>query len=226
MPKCVVVESAFTWGDDKQPRTPWNRTVIYECHVKGMTMRHPTCRSRSAAPTSGSRPIRSSITCFRWASPPWSCSRSIISSPSGDSTEQGLVNYWGYKSIGFFAPDVRYATGALGQQVSEFKSMVKRLHRAGIEVILDVVYNHTAEGNHLGPTLCFRGIDNSAYYRLEPDHPRFYADYTGCGNTLDLRHSRTLQLVMDSLRYWVSEMHVDGFRFDLAPVLARESDAV
>jgi glycogen operon protein len=131
------------------------------------------------------------------------------------------VNYWGYATIGFFAPDVRYATGALGQQVAEFKSMVKRFHRAGLEVILDVVYNHTAEGNHLGPTLCFRGIDNSAYYRLEPGNRRFYTDYTGTGNTVDIRHSRTLQLVMDSMRYWVEDMHVDGFRFDLAPVLAR-----
>ncbi|MGH7527924.1 MAG: glycogen debranching protein GlgX, partial [Gemmatimonadales bacterium] len=140
--------------------------------------------------------------------------------------EQGLVNYWGYSPIAYFAPDVRYATGRLGQQVAEFKSMVKRLLRAGLEVIIDVVYNHTAEGNHLGPTLCFRGIDNSAYYRLDPKNPRFYTDYTGTGNTLDVRHSRTIQLVMDSLRYWVAEMHVDGFRFDLAPVLAREDEAV
>ncbi|MBA2457761.1 MAG: glycogen debranching protein GlgX, partial [Gemmatimonadales bacterium] len=140
--------------------------------------------------------------------------------------EMGLVNYWGYATVGYFAPDVRYATGGRGQQVAEFKSMVKRLHRAGLEVILDVVYNHTGEGNHLGPTLCFRGIDNTAYYRLDPQRRRYYTDYTGTGNTLDVRHSRTLQLVMDSLRYWVTEMHVDGFRFDLAPVLAREDEAV
>jgi isoamylase len=139
--------------------------------------------------------------------------------------EQGLRNYWGYSPIGYFAPDVGYATEGLGQQVTEFKSMVKRLHRAGLEVILDVVYNHTAEGNHLGPTLCFRGIDNLAYYRVDPAQPRFYADTTGCGNALDLRHSRTMQMVMDSLRYWVQEMHVDGFRFDLAPVLARDPES-
>jgi glycogen operon protein len=137
--------------------------------------------------------------------------------------DRGLTNYWGYNSIGFFAPDIRYAsTGALGQHVAEFKTMIKTLHRAGIEVILDVVYNHTGEGNHLGPTLCFRGIDNAAYYRLVADNRRYYMDYTGCGNTLNMTHPRTLQLIMDSLRYWVLEMHVDGFRFDLASALARE----
>jgi isoamylase len=142
--------------------------------------------------------------------------------------ELGLTNYWGYSSIGFFAPDIRYATTGAppGQQVAEFKSMVKRLHAAGLEVILDVVYNHTAEGNHLGPTLSFRGIDNSAYYRLNPENLRLYVDFTGCGNTVDLRHSGTRQLVMDSLRYWITEMHVDGFRFDLAPVLVRGNDGV
>ncbi len=137
--------------------------------------------------------------------------------------DRRLTNYWGYNSIGFFAPDARYASsGVLGQQVAEFKTMVKTLHREGIEVILDVVYNHTGEGNHLGPTLCFRGIDNAAYYRLVADDPRFYMDYTGCGNTLDMTHPRVLQLIMDSLRYWVLEMNVDGFRFDLASALARE----
>jgi glycogen operon protein len=141
--------------------------------------------------------------------------------------QRGLSNYWGYNSIAFFAPDARYAaSSSLGGQVREFKAMVKVLHRAGLEVILDVVYNHTAEGDHLGPTVSFRGIDNPAYYRLTPERPRYYRDYTGCGNTLDLRHSRALQLVMDSLRYWVVDMHVDGFRFDLAPTLAREADAV
>jgi len=136
--------------------------------------------------------------------------------------ERGLTNYWGYNSIGYFAPDVRYAAKGLGNQVYEFKTMLKRLHEAGLEVILDVVYNHTGEGNHLGPTLAFRGIDNSAYYRLDPDNPRLYTDFTGTGNSLNMQHPRTIQLIMDSLRYWVSEMHVDGFRFDLAPVLARE----
>jgi len=133
--------------------------------------------------------------------------------------EKGLRNYWGYNTIGFFAPDARYtATG----HINEFRTMVRRLHSAGIEVILDVVYNHTAEGNHLGPTLCFRGIDNAAYYRLSPTDPRYYVDYTGCGNTLNMTHPRVLQLIMDSLRYWVTEMHVDGFQFDLASALARE----
>jgi glycogen operon protein len=141
--------------------------------------------------------------------------------------DRGLTNYWGYNSIGFFAPEARYAsTGHLGQQVSEFKALVRTLHRAGIEVILDVVYNHTGEGSHLGPTLCFRGIDNAAYYRLVADNHRYYMDYTGCGNTLNMTHPRTLQLIMDSLRYWVLEMHIDGFRFDLASALARELHAV
>jgi glycogen operon protein len=136
--------------------------------------------------------------------------------------ERGLTNYWGYNSIAFLAPDIRYSTGGLASQVYEFKTMVKKLHAAGIEVILDVVYNHTGEGNHLGPTLSLRGIDNVSYYRLEPDNPRYYTDFTGCGNSLNMLHPRTIQLIMDSLRYWVLDMHVDGFRFDLAPVLARE----
>src|SRR5262249_38222058 len=136
---------------------------------------------------------------------------------------KGLTNYWGYNSIGFFAPDVRFSSrGVLGQQVDEFRETVEALHKAGIEVILDVVYNHTAEGNHLGPTISFRGIDNASYYRLVADNPRYYMDYTGTGNTLNVRHPRTLQLIMDSLRYWVTEMGVDGFRFDLAVALARE----
>ncbi len=137
--------------------------------------------------------------------------------------ERGLTNYWGYNSIGFFAPDARFsAAGSAGDQVAEFKNMVRTLHSAGLEVILDVVYNHTAEGNHLGPTVSFRGIDNTAYYRSVEGNPRYYMDYTGCGNTLNMRHPRALQLLMDSLRYWVTEMHVDGFRFDLAAALARE----
>jgi glycogen operon protein len=139
-------------------------------------------------------------------------------------SERGLVNYWGYNPIGFFAPDVRYATGRLGQQVTEFKTMVKRFHRFGLEVILDMVFNHTAEGNHLGPTLCFRGVDNAGYYRLDPTNPRHYLDYTGCGNTLDVRRPQALRLMLDSLRYWAQEMHVDGFRFDLAPALGRDPD--
>ncbi|MGH7631894.1 MAG: glycogen debranching protein GlgX [Gemmatimonadales bacterium] len=225
MPKCVVVESAFSWGDDRPPRTPWNRTVIYECHVRGMTMRHPDVPESLRGTYLGlaTDPMLDHLRSLGVTAVELLPIHHFVT--DRHLREHGLTNYWGYSSIGFFAPDVRYATGGLGQQVAEFKSMVKRLHRAGIEVILDVVYNHTAEGNHLGPTLCFKGIDNAAYYRLEPGNPRFYADPTGCGNALDLRHSRTMQLVMDSLRYWVREMHVDGFRFDLAPVLARDAES-
>ncbi|HEY7612845.1 MAG TPA: glycogen debranching protein GlgX [Gemmatimonadales bacterium] len=220
IPKSVVVESAFSWGDDKHPRTPWNRTVIYEAHVKGMTMLHPDVPEEIRGTYLGlaTDPITDHLLSLGVTAIELLPVHHFVTERR--LAEMGLVNYWGYASIGFFAPDVRYATGALGQQVTEFKSMVKRFHRAGIEVILDVVYNHTAEGNHLGPTLSFRGIDNSAYYRLEPNR-RFYTDWTGTGNTVDIRHSRTIQLVMDSLRYWVTDMHVDGFRFDLAPVLAR-----
>jgi glycogen operon protein len=226
MPKCVVIEPAFTWGDDKPPRTPWNRTVIYECHVKGTTMRHPEVPEPLRGTYLGlaTDPVLDHLLGLGVTAVELLPVQHFVTERR--LAELGLVNYWGYGTIGFFAPDVRYATGGLGQQVGEFKTMVKRFHRAGIEVILDVVYNHTAEGNHLGPTLCFRGIDNSAYYRLDPENPRYYVDYTGTGNTLDIRHSRTMQLVMDSLRYWVQEMHVDGFRFDLAPALARGDVAV
>jgi isoamylase len=221
LPKCVVTESAFSWGDDKHPRTPWNRTVIYEAHVKGMTMLHPDVPEEIRGTYLGlaTDPIIDHLLSLGVTAIELLPVHHFVTERR--LAEMGLVNYWGYSSIGYFAPDVRYATGGLGQQVAEFKSMMKRFHRAGLEVILDVVYNHTAEGNHLGPTLCFRGIDNAAYYRLDPKSRRFYVDYTGTGNTLDIRHSRTMQLVMDSLRYWVEDMHVDGFRFDLAPVLAR-----
>jgi len=224
LPKCVVVEPAFTWADDRPPRTPWAETVIYECHVKGMTMRHPDVPGPLRGTYLGlaSEPILEHL-------------RSLGVTAVGLLPvchfvterllgERGMVNYWGYNPIGYFAPDVRYATGRLGQQVTEFKTMVKRFHRAGIEVIIDVVYNHTAEGNHLGPTLCFRGLDNSAYYRLDPTNPRHYLDYTGCGNTLDIRRPEALRLVLDSLRYWAEDLHVDGFRFDLAPALGRDPD--
>jgi glycogen operon protein len=221
MPKCVVIEPAFSWGDDKPPRTPWNRSVIYECHVKGMTMLHPEVPEPLRGTYLGlaTDPVLDHLLALGVTAVELLPVHHFVTERR--LHELGLVNYWGYQSIGFFAPDVRYASGGLGQQVAEFKSMVKRFHRVGIEVILDVVYNHTAEGNQLGPTLCFRGVDNDAYYRLDPVHRRYYVDYTGTGNTLDIRHSRTMQLVMDSLRYWVEEMHVDGFRFDLAPVLAR-----
>jgi isoamylase len=220
LPKCVVVESAFSWGDDKHPRTPWNRTVIYEAHVKGMTMLHPDVPEEIRGTYLGlaTDPIVDHLLSLGVTAIELLPVHHFVTERR--LADMGLVNYWGYSSIGFFAPDVRYASGALGQQVAEFKSMVKRFHRAGIEVILDVVYNHTAEGNHLGPTLSFRGLDNCAYYRLEEDR-RFYTDWTGTGNTIDIRHSRTMQMVMDSLRYWIADMHVDGFRFDLAPVLAR-----
>jgi isoamylase len=219
MPKCRVVDTAFTWGDDRPPRAPWHDTIIYELHVKGFTQLNPDIAPNLRGTYAGlaTDPAiehlkRLGIT-------------AVELMPVHDFVddrmlvEKKLKNYWGYNSIGFFAPDLRYsATGS----INEFKSMVKRLHSAGIEVILDVVYNHSAEGNHLGPTLSFRGIDNTAYYRLMPDQPRLYMDFTGCGNTLNMMHPRVLQLLMDSLRYWVVEMHVDGFRFDLAAALARE----
>jgi len=227
IPKCVVIDSAFTWGGDRHLKTPWEKTIIYEVHVKSLTARHPDIpdhmRGTYAALTTPAvidylvdlgitavelMPVHHFVR-----------DRHLL--------ERNLTNYWGYNSIGFFAPDIRYATSPVrGRHVREFKTMVKSLHSAGIEVILDVVYNHTAEGNHLGPTLSFRGIDNASYYRLLDDDKRYYMDYTGCGNTLNVRHPRTLQLIMDSLRYWVTEMHVDGFRFDLASTLARELHAV
>ena len=222
MPKCVVIDAAFTWGDDRPPATPWNRTVIYETHVKGMTMRHPDVEERWRGTYLGlaSEPIIDHLLSLGVTAVELMPVHQFA--VDRHLAEKGLTNYWGYNSIGFFAPDIRYSTGGLASQVYEFKSMVKKLHSAGIEVILDVVYNHTAEGNHLGPTLSLKGIDNKAYYRLEPDNPRFYTDFTGTGNSLNMLHPRTIQLIMDSLRYWVLEMHVDGFRFDLAPVLARE----
>jgi glycogen operon protein len=222
IPKSVVIESAFTWGDDRPPRTPWNRTVIYEAHVKGLTQRHPAVPPELRGTYLGlstdavvDHLLALGVTAVELMPVHhFVDDRHLI--------ERGLKNYWGYNSIGFFAPEVRYATDGRGAQVTEFKTMVKRLHRAGIEVILDVVYNHTAEGNHLGPTLSLRGIDNAAYYRLVHDNPRYYMDFTGCGNSFAMVNPRAIQLIMDSLRYWVLDMHVDGFRFDLAPVLARE----
>jgi len=220
VPKCVVVNTAFVWGNDRQLNIPWEQTLIYEVHVKGFTQRHPEVPDDLRGTYSGLASFPSieylqglGITAVELLPVHHRVNdRRLV--------EMGLTNYWGYNSIGFFAPDSRYS--ATGEPVSEFKTMVKRLHDAGIEVILDVVYNHTGEGNHLGPTLSFRGIDNAAYYRLSPEDRRYYVDYTGTGNTLDATHPRVLQLIMDSLRYWISEMHVDGFRFDLASALARE----
>ncbi|HEY6133033.1 MAG TPA: alpha-amylase family glycosyl hydrolase, partial [Rubrivivax sp.] len=223
LPRCKVIEPAFSWGDDRRPAVPWHETVIYELHVGGFTRLHPevppalrgTYAGLSCAPvieyfkrlgvtTIELMPVHSFLD-----------DRHLV--------ERGLRNYWGYNTIGYFAPEHRYsASGKAG----EFKTMVRTLHEAGMEVLLDVVYNHTAEGNEFGPTLAFRGIDNASYYRLSPEGPRHYQDFTGCGNTLNMQHPRVLQLVMDSLRRFVNEFHVDGFRFDLASTLARELHAV
>jgi len=222
VPKCVVIDPAFTWEDDSSLNIPWNRTVIYECHVKGMTKLHPDVPENLRGTYAGlasDAMIEYFLGLGVTAVELLPVHQFVV---DRHLAERGLTNYWGYNSIGFFAPDVRYASKGLGNQVYEFKSMVKTLHSAGIEVILDVVYNHTGEGNHLGPTLSLRGIDNKAYYRLDPGNQRFYTDFTGTGNSLNMQHPRTIQLIMDSLRYWVTDMHVDGFRFDLAPVLARE----
>ncbi|MGH3107161.1 MAG: glycogen debranching protein GlgX [Rubrobacter sp.] len=219
MPKCRVVDTAFTWGEDRPPRTPWDETVIYELHVKGFTKRHPNIPEDLRGTYAGlaSAPAIEHLKRLGVTAVELMPVHSFVDDKH--LVDKGLKNYWGYNSIGFFAPDMRYsATGSIG----EFKTMVKRLHSAGLEVILDVVYNHTAEGNHLGPTLTFRGIDNAAYYRLVPDDLRYYMDFTGTGNTLNMMHPRVLQLIMDSLRYWILEMHVDGFRFDLASALARQ----
>jgi len=219
MPKCQVIDTAFSWGDDRPPRTEWHNTVIYELHVKGLTHLHPDVPPQFRGTYAGlaTKPVIEHLKHLGVTAVELMPVHVFVDDRR--LVEQGLRNYWGYNSIGFFAPDLRYSASG---GVSEFKSMVKRLHSAGIEVILDVVYNHTAEGNHLGPTLCFRGIDNPAYYRLSPEDPRHYMDFTGCGNTLNMIQPRVLQLIMDSLRYWVNEMHVDGFRFDLASALARE----
>jgi isoamylase len=219
VPKCKVVDTAFTWGDDRPPRTPWDETVIYELHVKGFTRLHPGIPPELRGTYAGlaSAPAIEHLKRLGVTAVELMPVHSFVDDKQ--LVERGLRNYWGYNSIGFFAPDMRYsATGSIG----EFKTMVKRLHSAGLEVILDVVYNHTAEGNHLGPTLSFRGIDNASYYRLLPDDKRYYMDFTGTGNTLNMLHPRVLQLIMDSLRYWILEMRVDGFRFDLASALARE----
>jgi glycogen operon protein len=221
MPKCVVLDPAYDWGGDRRLETPWDRTVIYECHVKGMTMLHPGVPPALRGTYLGlcSDPILEHLTSLHVTAVELMPVHQEASEPR--LHRLGLVNYWGYSPIGYFAPDVRFATEGGGRQVAEFREMVRRLHAAGIEVLLDVVYNHTAEGGAYGPTLAFRGLDNAVYYRLDPDDRRRYLDYTGCGNTLDLREGPALDLVLDSLCYWVEEMHVDGFRFDIAPVLGR-----
>jgi len=221
--KGVVINPFFDWAGDRHPRIEYNDTVIYEAHVKGLTELHPEVPEDQRGTYAGiAHPVvidylqKLGITAIELMP---------VHQFVQDSTllDKGLRNYWGYNTIGFFAPQNSYSSaGDRGQQVQEFKSMVRSLHDAGIEVILDVVYNHTAEGNHLGPTLSFKGIDNRAYYRPVDDDPQFYMDYTGTGNSFNVRHPHSLQLIMDSLRYWVTEMHVDGFRFDLASTLARE----
>jgi glycogen operon protein len=222
-PLGAVVDGAFTWGNDRPPRTEWSKTLIYELHVRGFTIRHPAVPEHLRGTYAG----LGSETAIEYLKSLGVTAVELL--PVHEFVhdrylaERGLKNYWGYNTLGFFAPHHEYAAAA-GElnPVREFKTMVRNLHDAGIEVILDVVYNHTAEGNHLGPALSFRGIDNSAYYRLAPNDPRYYTDFTGCGNTLNMLNPRVLQLIMDSLRYWVLEMHVDGFRFDLASTLARE----
>jgi glycogen operon protein len=223
MPKSVVIDDAFDWEGDRPPRIPFVDTVIYETHVKGFTMRNPRVREDLRGTYAGLASeaaleylVDLGVTAVELLPVHHISDESFL-------TERGLRNYWGYSTIGYFAPHSEYAaTGRHGEQVREFKGMVKALHRAGIEVILDVVYNHTAEGNHLGPMLSFKGVDNESYYRLSPEDPRFYMDFTGTGNSLNPVHPSVLRLIMDSLRYWVSECHVDGFRFDLAATLARE----
>ena len=218
-PKCRIVDPAFTWGNDRPPRVPWHDTVIYEAHVRGISMRHPDVPPPLRGTYAGlattpvvDHLVRLGITAIELMPVhAFVDDRHLL--------DRGLRNYWGYNTLGFFAPEMRYSSTG---RISEFKTMVKVLHSAGIEVLLDVVYNHTAEGNELGPTLSFRGIDNASFYRLQPENPRYYMDFTGTGNTLNLQHPSVLQMLMDSLRYWVTEMHVDGFRFDLASALARE----
>jgi glycogen operon protein len=222
-PLAAVVDSAFTWGDHRPPLTPWHKTFIYELHVKGFTKLMPEVPEKvrgtyaGVASESAVQHLRSlGVTAVELLPVHYHVDDRFL-------TDQGKVNYWGYNTLGFFAPDPRYATDPTPEgTVREFKMMVRSLHAAGIEVILDVVYNHTAEGNQNGPTLSFRGLDNASYYRLSPEDPRYYMDFTGCGNTFNMTNPQVLQLIMDSLRYWVVEMHVDGFRFDLASTLARE----
>jgi glycogen operon protein len=227
MPRSIVVDTDFDWGDDQPPGTPLYRSVIYETHVKGISKRHPDVPEELRGTYAGmaSEPVVTHLVELGISAVELLPVHHFVSEHA--LVQLGLTNYWGYSTIGFLAPHGGYsASGDRGQQVTEFKQMVKALHAAGIEVILDVVYNHTGEGSLLGPTLSFRGIDNQTYYRIDPNNRRHYIDYTGTGNSLNVRHPAVLQLIMDSLRYWVIEMHVDGFRFDLASALARELHAV
>ncbi|HQH28540.1 MAG TPA: alpha-amylase family glycosyl hydrolase, partial [Oligoflexia bacterium] len=225
-PLSRVIHPDFTWANDRPPAVPWSKTVIYETHVKGSTYLHPKVPAQHRGTYLGlaSEPFIEHLLALGVTA--------VELLPVFQGSEEdhlrrkGLSNYWGYNTLSYFAPDMRFCSktpGALPE--TEFRSMVQALHAAGIEVILDVVYNHTCEGSQSGPTLCYRGADNASYYRLRPENPRFYRDYSGCGNTLNTEHPAVLQLIMDSLRYWVLEMHVDGFRFDLASALAREEHA-
>jgi isoamylase len=222
-PLAAVVDDAFTWGDDRPPRTPWHKTMIYEVHVKGFSKLREDVPEKFRGTYTGlaSEPM------IRYLQDLGVTAVELMPvhhhAFDHHLVDRGLTNYWGYNTLAYFAPELRYSMAPSAvETVRSFKTMVKNLHSAGLEVILDVVYNHTAEGNHLGPTLSLRGVDNASYYRLVHDNPRYYMDYTGCGNTLNVSHPRVLQLIMDSLRYWVLDMHVDGFRFDLASTLARE----
>ena len=223
----AVVDTAFTWGDDRPPRTPWHKTLIYELHVRGFTMNHPDVSEKQRGTYSGvgsEAAIQHLLSLGVTAVELMPVHHYVDDRHLG---ERGLHNYWGYNTLAYFAPELRYGSRhSPRKSVQEFKMMVRSLHAAKIEVILDVVYNHTGEGSPLGPTLSMRGADNASYYRLSPEDPRYYMDFTGCGNTLNMQHPRILQLIMDSLRYWVTEMRVDGFRFDLASTLARELFAV
>ena len=217
--KSQVIDAGFDWEGDRHPNVPWHQTVIYELHVKGFTQLHPHIPPAMRGTYAGlsTPPVIEHLKRLGVTAVELLPIHTFVD--DRHLLERGLKNYWGYNSIAYFAPEPRYSASG---HINEFKHLVKTLHAAGIEVIMDVVYNHTAEGNHMGPSLCFRGIDNAAYYRLVAGNPRYYMDYTGCGNTLNMMHPRVLQLIMDSLRYWVIEMHVDGFRFDLAAALARE----
>ncbi|MGH9103262.1 MAG: glycogen debranching protein GlgX, partial [Acidimicrobiales bacterium] len=223
VPRSVVVNPYFDWGNDRPPGIPWADTVVYEAHVKGFTYRHPDLDpairgtyAGLASPQAVEWLQKMGVTAVELLPVHHFVHDSLL-------VERGLRNYWGYNSIGYLAPHAEYSSEGPGDtQVQEFKAMVRALHEASIEVILDVVYNHTAEGNQMGPTCSFRGIDNAEYYRLSPEDPRYYMDFTGCGNTFNMRNPRVLQLVMDSLRYCITDMHFDGFRFDLASTLARE----
>ncbi|MHB1942769.1 MAG: glycogen debranching protein GlgX [Acidiferrobacteraceae bacterium] len=223
MPKSQVVDTAFNWGDDAPPRTPWENTVIYELHVRGFTIQHPDVAASLRGTFAGlaTDPVIDYLTRLGISAIELMPVHTFVDDRR--LVARNLRNYWGYNSIGYFAPHAAYCASG---HISEFKALVKRMHQAGIEVILDVVYNHTGEGDQLGPTLSFRGIDNASYYWLEPGSLRHYINVTGCGNTLNVTHPQVLKLIMDSLRYWVDEMHVDGFRFDLAATLGRDTNGI